>query len=45
MIDNNIKSLAKGLLDCYEDAYKLYFYEVNNIIFNKIKVLIILKEL
>ena len=37
MIDDDLKELAKGLLDTYEETYKLYQYEVDNIISNKIK--------
>ena len=36
MLENNIKELAKGLLNVYEEAYEIYKVEVDRIINNRI---------
>ena len=37
MIDNNIKELAKGLLNTYEKMYNIYYPEVERIITYQIR--------
>ena len=36
MIDNNMKELAKYIMECYEKAYEIHKLDVNHIIDNKI---------